>query len=98
MLYAVFFEDNADRAHMRSRHMSDHLAFLETHAESILSAGPLKDTADDTPAGGLWLVEAEDPRAVRDLVETDPLWPTGLRKSVRTLQWTQVFADGQKRI
>jgi len=74
------------------------LAFLETHAEAIRSAGPLEDTADATPAGGLWLVEAEDPKAVRRLVETDPLWPTGLRKAVRILQWTQVYADGERRI
>jgi len=98
MLYAVLFEDNTDLAHMRSKHMPDHLTFLETHADTIRSAGPLEDTADETPAGGLWLVEAEDTKAVGRLVETDPLWPTGLRKTVRILRWTQVYADGERRI
>jgi hypothetical protein len=32
---------------------------------------------------------------VRRLCERDPFWPTGLRKSVRILEWRQVFADGQ---
>lgn len=98
MIYAVLFDDNEDCAEMRTRHMSDHLAFLERNSDRISAAGPLRDTQADAPAGGLWLVEADSPQAVRALVETDPFWPTGLRKSVHVLQWTQVFADGERRI
>ena len=32
------------------------------------------------------------------LVEADPFWPTGLRKSIQILEWTQVYVDGQKMI
>jgi hypothetical protein len=32
---------------------------------------------------------------VRRLIEADPFWPTGLRKAVRVLEWTRVFADGK---
>jgi hypothetical protein len=32
-------------------------------------------------------------QAVRTLVEVDPFWPSGLRESVRILEWTRVFAD-----
>lgn len=98
MIYAVFFEDDARRADMRSRYMPDHLAFLERNAASIQAAGPLKDTTSDAGAGGLWLVTADSPGDVRALVEADPFWPTGLRKSVRVLEWTQVFRDGKRRI
>lgn len=98
MIYAVLFEDNESRADMRRKHMSEHLAFLERNAGSISAAGPLKDADGDVPAGGLWLVEAESPQAVHGLIESDPFWPTGLRKSVRVLQWTQVFADGARRL
>ena len=98
MIYAVLFEDDDSRADMRAKHMAAHLAFLESNAGNIHAAGPLADTADDSPAGGLWLVEADGPQAVRDLIETDPFWPTGLRKSIRVLQWTQVFADGERRL
>jgi uncharacterized protein YciI len=98
MIYAVLFEDDASRADMRARHMPDHLSFLVRNAASIHAAGPLTDTADDAPAGGLWLVEADTAQAVQALIEADPFWPTGLRKSVRVLAWTQVFADGKRRI
>ena len=98
MMYAVLLEDDASRADMRPKHMPDHLAFLERNATSIHAAGPLKDTESNAPAGGLWIVEADSPQIVQSLIEVDPFWATGLRKSVRVLEWTQVFADGTRRI
>jgi uncharacterized protein YciI len=98
MIYAVFLEDNANRADARAKHMPDHLSFLERNAASIHAAGPLKDTASDAPAGGLWIVEADSPQAVQSFIEADPFWPTGLRKSFRILEWTRVFADGKRQI
>ncbi len=98
MIYAVLFEDDDGHAGMRPKHMPDHLSFLERNAARIHAAGPLEDTADDAPAGGLWIVEADSAEAVRSLVEADPFWPTGLRKSVRILAWRHVFSDGERRI
>jgi uncharacterized protein YciI len=98
MIYAVFLEDDARRAGMRAKHLPDHLAFLERNASSIHAAGPLKDTASDASAGGLWIVQADSPQTVQSLIEADPFWPTGLRKSVRILEWTRVFSDGERQI
>jgi uncharacterized protein len=96
MLYAVFFEDDEDRADMRGRYMAEHLAFLEANAAAIKAAGPLTDEGLGAAAGGLWLVEAGNREAVEALYQADPFWPTGLRKSVRVLRWQQVFADGRR--
>ena len=96
MMYAVLFEDDDSRADMRPKHMPDHLDFLERNATSIHAAGPLKDTESDAPAGGLWIVEADSPQIARSLVEADPFWRTGLRKSVRVLEWTRVFSNGNR--
>ena len=98
MLFAVLFEDNTEHAdEIRRQHMPAHLAFLERHAAAIKAAGPLLNP-ENTSAGGLWLVEADDRATVRRLVEEDPFWPTGLRHAVRVLAWKQVFADGQRRL
>jgi uncharacterized protein len=97
MLYAVLFTDNPEHAEARKRLMPDHLAFLEKNASHIRAAGPLHDENGE-PAGGLWLVEAPDVAAVKALYGSDPLWPTGLRRSVRVLRWTQVFAEGKRLI
>ena len=98
MLYAVLFEDNQDLgADVRKQHMPAHLAFLEEHAARIKAAGPLR-APSGAPEGGLWLVEADSPEAVDALVKEDPFWPTGLRRSVRILAWTRVFAEGKRLI
>lgn len=98
MLYIVLFEDNPDAdPDIRAAHMPAHLKFLEENAGLVISAGPLK-TRDGDAAGGVWMVQAPNAETVDDLVRTDPFWPTGLRKSVQVLAWTQVFADGKRRI
>jgi uncharacterized protein YciI len=98
MLYAVLFEDDPDRAaEIRREFMPAHLAFLERNGERIMAAGPLRSPTGDS-AGGLWLVDAAHPDGVDALVKEDPFWPTGLRKSVRVLAWSQVFANGQRLI
>jgi uncharacterized protein len=98
MLYAIWFEDDTTRAEARTQHMPGHLAFLERNAHLIRAAGPLIDVASCGAAGGLWLVEADKLEEVRALYESDPFWPTGLRKSVQVLEWRQVFAAGKRLI
>ncbi|MBL8689136.1 MAG: YciI family protein [Rhodospirillaceae bacterium] len=95
MLFVVMFEDEPSRAEIRPRLMPDHLAFLEREAKRIRAAGPLL-REDGSGAGGLWLVDADSPAEARTLIEADPFWPTGLRRSVRILHWRQVFADGRR--
>lgn len=96
MLYALFLEDDPDKAEARSRLMPDHLTFLEAHAREILAAGPLREADSGKAAGGLWLVEAESHERVEALLHADPFFPSGLRMSWRILAWTQVFADGKR--
>jgi len=92
ILYAVLFEDDDRHAEKRPAHMAAHLAFLRHNAETVLSAGPLTDAKNRNPAGGLWLVNADTVEQVETLVKADPFWPTGLRKSVRILEWRQVHS------
>ena len=96
MLFVVLFEDDESRAHMRAQHMTEHLAFLERSTSKIQAAGPLRGS-DGKPFGGLWIVQADSPDEVHSLIEDDPFWPTGLRKSFRVLEWTQVFAEGKRK-
>ena len=98
MLFAVLFTDNPDRAEARKRLMPDHLDFLERNHPAIRAAGPLRDPITGEAAGGMWLVDASSADVVRRLYVDDPFWPTGLRTAVRVLEWTQVFADGCRRI
>jgi uncharacterized protein YciI len=92
MNYCVLFEEDDRHAPMRKQHRAAHIAYqTQHHRESLEAAGPLREAEGGRPAGGLWIVEAENADAVRALVEADPYWPTGLRKSVRIFEWEQVF-------
>jgi uncharacterized protein YciI len=98
MLYVALFEDNPNLgADVRHRHMTAHMSFLDKNAARIKAAGPLRAPSGD-PAGGLWVVEADSPDVVEALVKEDPFWLTGLRRSVRILWWSQVFAEGKRLI
>ena len=98
MKYAILFEDDDDFAHMRPQFMAEHLQFLADNSDRIEIAGPMKDAVSAEPAGGLWLVDADSAEQVQALIESDPFWPTGLRKTIRILEWTQVYAHGKKMI
>jgi uncharacterized protein YciI len=97
MIYVVLLTDDPAYADERRRLMPAHLDFLESQKMCIRAAGPLRDR-DGGGAGGLWIVEAQNADAVEELCRADPFWPTGLRRSVQVLQWTQVFADGRRLI
>lgn len=97
-MYALIFEDDESHAGQRPLYMAEHLAFLAKNGDRIKAAGPLRDAGTSKPSGGMWLVEADNPGQVQALIEEDPFWPTGLRKSVRLLEWPRVFADGKKLI
>jgi uncharacterized protein len=98
MLFAVFFVDDPDHVAARQREMPAHLRFLEDNSDRIRAAGPLREGEDPSFSGGLWLVDAADRDAVVALCHSDPFWPTGLRRAVHIYEWTQVFAEGRRRI
>jgi uncharacterized protein YciI len=96
MLFVVFFEDSESGADARRTHFSAHLEFLERHSAAVIAAGPTRDAMFGLPAGGLWLVQARSLTEVTEMVRADPLWVTGIRKSVRILQWDQVFSQNKR--
>ena len=96
MKFVVTFEDNEEMSHMRQKHMSAHLSFLEANRKNIDAAGPLFRVDSKEGAGGIWIVDADSEDAVHELVKIDPFWPTGLRKGYTILGWRQVFADGKR--
>jgi uncharacterized protein YciI len=77
---------------------AEHLQFLADNSDRIEIAGPMKDAVSAEPAGGLWLIDADSAEQAQALFESDLFWPTGLRKTIRVLEWTQVYAHGNKMI
>jgi uncharacterized protein YciI len=73
--------------------MPQHLAFLDSRKDKVLVAGSVREIPSDLPLGGLWIVEAENEAAVRDIFNDDPFWVNGMRAGVRINRWVKAFPD-----
>jgi hypothetical protein len=91
MLFAVIFTDKPGHAHLRSKHLEAHLAWVAEHQDSVLVAGSLRVQPEAVPKGGLWLVEAPSRDAVLDLMKTDPFYTCGLRQETEVLHWSKAL-------
>lgn len=96
MHYVVLFEDNPGHDDTRAANMPAHLAFIEANAGAFRAAGPLFEAG--LGAGGMWLVEGDSRADVAALTEADPFFATGMRKTIRVLEWRRVYADGARRV
>ncbi len=95
MLFVVQFEDvyaaQPHRLPERAQHMADHLAFLAGHGDRVIAAGALPPSADGTPTGGIWIINAESHAAAETFYKNDPFWKARLRKSVRVSHWAKAY-------
>ena len=93
MLFAVIFKDKHNSGELRKSHLAAHIAWSDLHQSMVRVGGSLRSELDQTPVGGLWIVETESKKAIYDLLETDPFWMVGLRQSVEVFHWSKAFED-----
>jgi uncharacterized protein YciI len=93
MLFAVIFKDKPNSEELRKSHLTAHIAWLDLHQSVIRIGGSLRSELDQTPAGGLWIVEVDSKKTILDLIETDPFWIVELRQSVEISHWSKAFED-----
>ena len=93
MLFSVIFKDKCNSAELRKSHLNAHIAWLDLHQSVIRIGGSLRTELDQTPVGGLWIVEADSKKTILDLIETDPFWTAGLREGVEIYHWSKAFED-----
>lgn len=93
-LFIVQLEDRPDRAALRQRLVQDHRRWVASMQARIVAAGSLHAQPQDPAQGGLWLVRGSDPAEVRALVQQDPFWRGGLRRSLQIRFWCRGFPAG----
>lgn len=91
MLFAVIFTDKPGQGQLRARHLQAHIAWVADHQAEVLVAGSLRVEPEETPKGGLWIVEAPSKPAVLELMKTDPFHTCGLRQGVEVLHWSKAL-------
>ena len=67
MLFIVQFEDRPNMLELRQKLLPSHVEFLDSQKDRVLVPGSLREVPGDRPVGGLWIVEAEDDAAVKEI-------------------------------
>ena len=70
MLFILRFTDQPDSLHIRERHLAEHVAWLDAHADQVLVAGKLRTDPQAAPVAAQWIVKAPSPEAALALSET----------------------------
>lgn len=98
MLFAILLNDLPDKADIRSRYLAEHIAWLEQHKDIILIGGSLRQEPTETPQGGLWIAEAESRQQIDTLLQTDPFYRHGLRRSYQIFHWSKANPERKELI
>lgn len=91
MLFVVVFKDKPGQGALRDQQLHAHVRWLDDNRDWVLVGGSLREAPEDTPLGGLWVVEAESKSSVMDRMATDPFFNCGLRESVQVYHWNKAF-------
>ena len=94
-VYAVHFDDDPTKQSVRDEHQQAHDVYLQQCADRIVSAGVLHREGSKQPLGGLWLVRGSSELDVRGLIEADPFFAHGLRRTVRVWQFSSSLEANQ---
>jgi hypothetical protein len=95
MLFALVCTDRPGSLDLRLATRVSHVAYLETHAGKVVSAGALLDI-DGRPAGSLLVIEANDRAEAEGFAAGDPYARAGLFESTLIRPFRPLFKDGQK--
>ena len=95
MLFAVLFTDQPHHGALRSKYLQAHIDWVDQNKAAVLVAGSLRAQPQDTPKGGLWIVEAASKASVMQIMATDPFYTCGLRQSVEVLYWSKALEQHQ---
>jgi uncharacterized protein YciI len=92
-VYAVHFEDEPSKQSVRDKYKQDHNEYLQHCAARIVNAGVLHRSDSASPLGGLWLVRGLNELDVRGVIEADPYFVHGLRRTVRVWRFVSSLAQ-----
>lgn len=95
-MFAIHLEDDPARTGERERLDSAHRAYLAGAVDRVVLAGALGRTGPGELASGeLWVVRAASELEARELIEADPLFVAGVRRSIRVWPYDALQGPGR---
>lgn len=93
MLFVVRFTDRPGIKAQRENLMAEHHSWIVANRWWVLLAGSMRAAPGADAVGGLWIVEAETPEAIKDLIKSEPFWAHGLRADMEIYLWGMATPD-----
>jgi uncharacterized protein YciI len=83
MPHICYCIDAPDSAEKRQATMAAHFAYVEQIIDEIEVAGPLRDSAADSPQGSCIIYRSNDRETALRLLHADPYYQAGIWQEVR---------------
>jgi len=95
--WVALFEDHDEKVNrpIRAEHAQAHFDYLARHNTEILIAGGLRPGDGEWYCGGLWVMEVPSRARAIELVEGDPYYQLGMRKSYKLFVWGKAPCYGE---
>ena len=93
MNYAFICTDDGDQGEVRTRHLLEHLRYIESVLDKVVVAGPCAPSQEDDDRqfqGSIMVYNAASEAEAQALFDADPYVKNGVWKKVRVMPFTQV--------
>ncbi len=91
MHFVISCTDRPNALDVRKANRDAHLAYLKSHAEQIVAAGPTLTDDSDGMTGSVLIMAFEGPAEAEAFAAGDPYAQAGIFESVTILPWRTVY-------
>jgi len=91
MHFVISCKDKQNHQHVRAENRPDHVAYLKSHSDKIIAAGPTLGEAPDQMTGSVLIMAFESQKDAELWAGNDPYARAGLFESVSITPWKKVF-------
>ena len=94
MRYVITCVDKPNHQTVRMENRPTHVAYLESHLDNMLCAGPTLDSSG-TPSGSVLILNFDSLADAESWAKQDPYAKAGLFESVTITAWKKVFPEAE---
>ena len=91
MHYIIFAQDKPGATGVRADSRPDHLEYLKSKSDILVTAGPMQSDDGEAMIGSLLVIDVADRAAAEDFAKNDPYAKAGLFESVVIKRWKRTI-------
>jgi len=91
MHYIVFAIDKPGHVDLRQTSRPDHLEYLKSQKDIIVTAGPMQSDDGEAMIGSMLVIDVADRAAAEDFARNDPYAKAGLFESTVIKRWKRTI-------